>query len=1143
MSENIMNFTSKLKLEFIQYIDESLDETICFIKLFEDKWLFVIDRDSRIVIFDLNINKSKCYNSSSHHIYDVFNITDVIKYKNYFIMRYDYKGDIFTQIIDVEDPRQDNFVSKKSDWINLGKLYVSNNMIILKQKNYHVQVIISKNEKNQFIFKSREIENIPSKLYDGRIILKNGYKRGEIDTYKILLNRIDPESIENKPYEDLMLDNYPWSIFEYKDKIVVGYDSCVGIFKYKEYEKAKNEYEKLINKRKRELELYLLHNDNKYVKIRKTNKNFKDRYMYRIYRDDNSYSIITENDMRDMIKLYDRLSLINYSKYFIVRCSKARTSLKEYSSRFFDCYISSPTDNLINLFSINFNQRKSHEEIIEYDLDSEVFCISTNAFIHSYENYILDNEAFDMEHTMKMIMKKFKYIIKLDHLSDEDLEDLIFSKLLPENIFQDIKGKQRKNIKICPKQKIEFNNDDWCLLKCKQILYYPEINQVVFDWVLVDSWCNIHKNDMDNISLKTLERNNEVYKQLFINKPWIKSFNNKRYVYQSFANIICKMLVYGRNNEDRKVFNPKYAAYKCEKVLVIDIYDKLDKNKKYDYYTHENLTFTKNKMTRDPSFLYDKNKNLIKGIITYFLTERVAFYEFCPLDKCCSGRFYDFAKDGQLKARREGIKNERYGIWINWDDNQKIDRIYFHSDEGNIIKIIKKVRDNYKETHRENKNPCYYDQKKIKEFINYDLTEKKLQEEFYDELDFDDEEHNYLFSNYGYIKVGDHNICQIGIMGQNNENIKDSFKNYYNEQTYLFSTDKARILSIFNMFTDKKVKETKLKNLYKLTDGTIPKTIKVGDIITCDNYLDKQFSENGIVYFLSKKGAYWYDFDCDRPINYTGIKLKYYLHGILASKSNYVDGILEGEVIHYDIAGNPIRSFNLKNGKKQGKCMIYKSPVSSKGVEYYNKGVKVMENDRILIENGLIGYKKLKDDKICKILSLEKIPLNYYYDYFSKVSSSKFVSFKCSKALVLDICNMYNEDEKFMSGVSLFDINFDYIVDEEISIKNHDCQDKGIYFFLSKEVAFYFNYTPPLNFSGCIYKYYDYGLISEIIEYKNGVIIYNRSFVPSYKISDRDVTIVVKDGKEDRKYITNIDMWILASTKTHFEENKDIRFE
>ena len=96
-----------------------------------------------------------------------------------------------------------------------------------------------------------------------------------------------------------------------------------------------------------------------------------------------------------------------------------------------------------------------------------------------------------------------------------------------------------------------------------------------------------------------------------------------------------------------------------------------------------------------------------------------------------------------------------------------------------------------------------------------------------------------------------------------------------------------------------------------------------------------------------------------------------------------------------------------------------------------------------------IGYKKLRDNKLCKLLIYNN----------SKKHKGECNKCRCNKALVLDIYDMKNKNVKFKEGSSEYNYNFKYhtgdIVTPEYPFEDNRWYicESNIHFFLTEEEA------------------------------------------------------------------------------------------
>lgn len=137
--------------------------------------------------------------------------------------------------------------------------------------------------------------------------------------------------------------------------------------------------------------------------------------------------------------------------------------------------------------------------------------------------------------------------------------------------------------------------------------------------------------------------------------------------------------------------------------------------------------------------------------------------------------------------------------------------------------------------------------------------------------------------------------------------------------------------------------------------------------------------------------------------------------------------------------------------------------------------------------NTKIGYKKLRYNLIAKLEIRGKNNQDR-----NNVKNVMYAKHRCSEALVLEIYDMFDKSTKKI-GSSMRDPLFKYKVgeivkpDADYDTFLNDVCSTGIHYFLTEEVAFFYELDPETKYFTGEYKgWYDNGVLESIAFYKNG---------------------------------------------------------
>jgi hypothetical protein len=151
-----------------------------------------------------------------------------------------------------------------------------------------------------------------------------------------------------------------------------------------------------------------------------------------------------------------------------------------------------------------------------------------------------------------------------------------------------------------------------------------------------------------------------------------------------------------------------------------------------------------------------------------------------------------------------------------------------------------------------------------------------------------------------------------------------------------------------------------------------------------------------------------------------------------------------------DLRSAVLRSAGLRSADLSS-ADLRSAVLSSADLRYADLSSAVLPDFQIVPEEGsYIAWKKLKDDKICKLLVHEKA---------KRTSSLVGRKCRCSKAMVLSIESMYGKTEH-KDGFSQFCDDFIYNVGKYVSVKVEDFNSdvriecaSGIHHFITRKEA------------------------------------------------------------------------------------------
>lgn len=143
------------------------------------------------------------------------------------------------------------------------------------------------------------------------------------------------------------------------------------------------------------------------------------------------------------------------------------------------------------------------------------------------------------------------------------------------------------------------------------------------------------------------------------------------YVYKSCNNciVILKKLVDTITNESREVADANYAQFRANKLLVVDIIDKSNINKKIN--SVKNTVYKKNiikykigKIVCVDDFCQDLSIVCAPGIHYFKTIKRTFYYEFDDMYGYC----YNWYDSGNPKSEGNYVFWRKAGHWKYWDD-------------------------------------------------------------------------------------------------------------------------------------------------------------------------------------------------------------------------------------------------------------------------------------------------------------------------------------------------------------------------------------------------------------------------------------------------------------------------------------------
>jgi len=144
-----------------------------------------------------------------------------------------------------------------------------------------------------------------------------------------------------------------------------------------------------------------------------------------------------------------------------------------------------------------------------------------------------------------------------------------------------------------------------------------------------------------------------------------------------------------------------------------------------------------------------------------------------------------------------------------------------------------------------------------------------------------------------------------------------------------------------------------------------------------------------------------------------------------------------------------------------------------------------------------IGYKKLRNNLIAKLCIKGE-----NNECRNDIIDENTASFRCSKATVLDIYNMYDETKKCETGYSLMYPDFVYTIGKTLLVNNYEQDPEiicapGIHYFKSLEPAYYAYLLISIPYTGD-YKTFKY----------NGVVAWHSKYYIDPKDSSQKSKVI-----------------------------------
>lgn len=158
---------------------------------------------------------------------------------------------------------------------------------------------------------------------------------------------------------------------------------------------------------------------------------------------------------------------------------------------------------------------------------------------------------------------------------------------------------------------------------------------------------------------------------------YMNRYSDSKYVFKSCGKewiVILQKLSDTITNEARKVVDAKFAKFRADKLLVVDIVNKFDQTKSCisiynSIYVDDKIEYAKGKTIEITNFDKNIHKVCTRGI-HYFKTIVAAFY--CELDKVTNGEWIQWYDSGRLQIKGMYINGIKEGEWIKWHNNGSI---------------------------------------------------------------------------------------------------------------------------------------------------------------------------------------------------------------------------------------------------------------------------------------------------------------------------------------------------------------------------------------------------------------------------------------------------------------------------------------